>query len=131
MAVATFDSTIHFYTLRATQTQPQMLVVPDIGDPYAPPAASIICNGKASRHVVCYVAAIRLCAVSAGAPYVPLSYGSGSHIALPPARAEMTLMRRLQVDGLLESIPKMFASTQVADSCAGAAIQAAVEALQV
>ena len=36
-----------------------------------------------------------------------------------------------QVDVLLESIPKMFASTQVADSCAGAAIQAAVEALQV
>ena len=54
VAVATFDSTIHFYTLRATQTQPQMLVVPDVGDPYAPPAASVICNAKASRHVVCY-----------------------------------------------------------------------------
>jgi hypothetical protein len=36
-----------------------------------------------------------------------------------------------QVDTLLESIPKMFASTQVADCCAGAAIQAAIEALQV
>ena len=32
---------------------------------------------------------------------------------------------------MLESIPKMFGSTQVADCCAGAAIQAAIEALQV
>ena len=55
VAVATFDSAIHFYTLRATQTQPQMLVVPDVADPYAPPAASVICSAKASRHVVrCY-----------------------------------------------------------------------------
>ena len=52
MAVATFDSTIHFYMLRPSQTQPQMLVVPDIAEPYAPPAASVICNAKASRHVV-------------------------------------------------------------------------------
>ena len=69
VAIATFDSTIHFYTLRAAQTQPQMLVVPDIADPYAPPAASIISNAKASRHVVCAYALPLSCA----APYSRVS----------------------------------------------------------
>lgn len=36
----------------------------------------------------------------------------------------------LQVDTLLESIPRMFAGTQVMETCAGAALRSAVEALK-
>lgn len=50
--VATFDSTIHFYSLRPSQSQPQMLVVPDVSDPYAPQSASLICSVKESRALV-------------------------------------------------------------------------------
>lgn len=52
VAIATFDSTIHFYSLRPQQSQPQMLVVPDIADPYAPQSASLICSAKESRELV-------------------------------------------------------------------------------
>lgn len=52
VAVATFDSTIHFYSLRPSQSQPHMLVVPDVADPYAPQSASLICNAKESRVLV-------------------------------------------------------------------------------
>ena len=38
--------------------------------------------------------------------------------------------KRLQVEALLESIPRMFAATQVMETCAGAAIKSAVEALK-
>ena len=52
MAIATFDTTIHFYSLRPSQSQPQMLVVPDIAQPYAPQPANLLCNAKESRELV-------------------------------------------------------------------------------
>ena len=36
----------------------------------------------------------------------------------------------VQVEALLESIPGMFANTQVMETCAGAALRSAVEALK-
>lgn len=36
VGIATFDSTIHFYSLKRTQQQPLMLIVPDIQDVYTP-----------------------------------------------------------------------------------------------
>ena len=52
VGIATFDTAVHFYSLRPSQSQPQMLVVPDVADPYAPAAASLLCNVKASRQLV-------------------------------------------------------------------------------
>lgn len=85
VCVATFDSTIHFYSMRPQQSQPHMLVVPDVTDVYCPLAGNVVVNLKESRSLV---------------------------------------------DSLLESIPRMFASNQVLETCAGAALRSAVEALK-
>ena len=54
----TFDSTIHFYHLKSTLSQPQMLVVSDgcsnnsEEDPFLPLPADLLVNLKESRHLV-------------------------------------------------------------------------------
>ncbi|EFN54381.1 hypothetical protein CHLNCDRAFT_58279 [Chlorella variabilis] len=85
VCVATFDSTIHFYSLRPGQAQPHMLVVPDITDVYCPLAGNVVVNLSQSKGLVV---------------------------------------------SLLESIPKMFAASQVQETCGGAALRSAVEALK-
>ncbi len=52
IGIATFDSQVQFYALRAGQSAPQMLVVPDVSEPYAPSAASVIVNAQQSRALV-------------------------------------------------------------------------------
>lgn len=44
---------------------------------------------------------------------------------------QLMLCRCMQVEQLLQQIPAMFATTQIIDTCGGAAIQAAMMALQV
>ena len=44
VCVATFDATIHFYSMRPGQAQPHMLVVPDIADVYCPLAGNVVVN---------------------------------------------------------------------------------------
>ena len=39
---ATFDNQIQFYSLQASRSQPQMLVIPDADDPYCPPPQSLL-----------------------------------------------------------------------------------------
>lgn len=39
---ATFDSSVHFYAMRAGQSQPQMLVVPDVDEPFCPLPDSLL-----------------------------------------------------------------------------------------
>lgn len=85
VCVATFDSTIHFYSLRPGQAQPHMLVVPDVTDVYCPLAGNIVVDLAQCRDPVA---------------------------------------------SLLESIPKMFAGSQVQETCGGAALRSAVEALK-
>ncbi|PSC68317.1 transport Sec24-like protein [Micractinium conductrix] len=84
ICVATFDSTIHFYSMRPGQSQPHMLVVPDVTDVYCPLPGNVVVPLREAR---------------------PL------------------------VEALLDSIPRMFAGSQVAESCGGAALRSAVEAL--
>jgi len=45
---ATFDNQIQFYSLRAGQAQPQMLVIPDAADPYCPLPQSLLAPLKAN-----------------------------------------------------------------------------------
>lgn len=52
VCVATFDSTIHFYSMRPQQSQPHMLVVPDVTDVYCPLAGNVVVNLKESRSLV-------------------------------------------------------------------------------
>lgn len=40
VAIVTFDATVHFFSLRAEQSAPQMLVMPDAAQPYCPAATS-------------------------------------------------------------------------------------------
>lgn len=42
VGIATFDITIHFYNLKTSQAQPQILVMPDINDVYAPWSAPLL-----------------------------------------------------------------------------------------
>ena len=52
LGIATFDSAVQFYALRPGQSAPQMLVVPDILDPYAPSASSLLVNAREARGLV-------------------------------------------------------------------------------
>lgn len=49
LAIATFDSTVHFYALRPQQSAPQMIVMPDVADPYSPAAAMLVVPAIESR----------------------------------------------------------------------------------
>lgn len=48
----TYDSTIHFYNLRAGLSNPQMLVVPEIEQPFSPHAEDLLVNLKDSKELV-------------------------------------------------------------------------------
>ncbi|XP_074276585.1 protein transport protein SEC24 A-like isoform X1 [Silene latifolia] len=48
----TFDSTIHFYNLKSTLTQPQMMVVSDVEDVFVPLPDDLLVNLSESRNVV-------------------------------------------------------------------------------
>lgn len=52
VGVATYDSTLHFYNLATQQGSPQMLVVPDVKDVYAPLAASLVVPLSTGRALV-------------------------------------------------------------------------------
>lgn len=52
IGIATFDSAVQFYALRPGQSAPQMLVVPDILEPYAPSASSLLLNAQEARGLV-------------------------------------------------------------------------------
>ena len=42
VGIATFDTTVHFYTLQGSQSQAQMLVMPDVEDVYSVSSASVV-----------------------------------------------------------------------------------------
>lgn len=48
----TFDSSVHFYNLKSSLSQPQMLVVPDLSDPFLPVPDDLLVNLSESRSVV-------------------------------------------------------------------------------
>lgn len=52
VAVITFDTSIHFYNLRASLNAPQMMVVPEIDDPFVPLPDELLVNLTESRPLV-------------------------------------------------------------------------------
>eukprot|EP00249_Psilotum_nudum_P020257 c27624_g1_i1 orf=387-3641(-) len=48
----TFDSALHFYNLKSSLTQPQMMVVADLDDPFVPMPDDLLVNLSESRTVV-------------------------------------------------------------------------------
>ncbi|CAN0314701.1 unnamed protein product [Ectocarpus fasciculatus] len=48
----TFDSSVHFYNLKSNLSQPQMLVVPDLDEPFLPVPDDLLVNLSESRSVV-------------------------------------------------------------------------------
>ncbi|KAF5841675.1 Sec23/Sec24 trunk domain-containing protein [Dunaliella salina] len=85
IGLATFDSSVHYYAMRGPGKQPQMLVMCDVMDVFAPEGAPLL---------------------------VPVG----------PNKAEL--------QELLQLIPEMFAQTRINESCAGAAIEAAVNVIK-
>lgn len=51
IGIATFDTTVHFYTLSGSQSQAQMLVMPDIEDVYSLNSASVVVPLQESHHL--------------------------------------------------------------------------------
>lgn len=47
-----FDHTLHFYNLKPSQAQPQMLVVSDLEDPFIPSPTSLLVNLRESKELV-------------------------------------------------------------------------------
>jgi len=52
VGIATFDSTIHFYSVRPGSSQPQMLVVPDVTELYVPDSAPLILNLEQNKEAL-------------------------------------------------------------------------------
>ena len=52
VGIATYDTTVHFYSLAASQSQAQMLVMPDIEDVYSLASANVVVPLQASFHLV-------------------------------------------------------------------------------
>lgn len=48
----TFDSSYHFYNLKSTLSEPQMLCVPDLDDPFLPLPSELLVNFRESRELV-------------------------------------------------------------------------------
>lgn len=48
----TFNSSVHYYNLKSDLSQPQMLVVPDLADPFLPVPDDLLVNLSESRSVV-------------------------------------------------------------------------------
>ncbi|KAL0036794.1 hypothetical protein WJX79_010207 [Trebouxia sp. C0005] len=51
IGIATFDTSVHFYTLSASQSQAHMLVMPDIEDVYSLSSASVVVPLQDSHHL--------------------------------------------------------------------------------
>eukprot|EP00252_Welwitschia_mirabilis_P020316 TRINITY_DN4950_c0_g1_i1.p1 TRINITY_DN4950_c0_g1~~TRINITY_DN4950_c0_g1_i1.p1 ORF type:complete len:1152 (-),score=243.05 TRINITY_DN4950_c0_g1_i1:556-4011(-) len=52
VGIATFDSTVHFYTLKRSLQQPSMLVVPDVQDVYTPLETDLIVPLSECRQIL-------------------------------------------------------------------------------
>lgn len=66
----TFDSSVHFYHLKSSLSQPRMLVVSDLDDVSPPIPDDLLVNLKESRAVVdsllgTFIASVRSCGIHA------------------------------------------------------------------
>ncbi|EDQ85874.1 uncharacterized protein MONBRDRAFT_38641 [Monosiga brevicollis MX1] len=52
LGIVTFDQAIHFYNLSADLSQPQMMVVTDVDDVFAPLEKGLVVDAKTSRDVI-------------------------------------------------------------------------------
>lgn len=52
MGFCTFDSNVHYYNLKSSLSQPQMLVVPELSDSFLPVPEDLLVNLSESRAVV-------------------------------------------------------------------------------
>lgn len=52
VGILTFDSTLHFYNLSSSLSQPQMLVVSDVDDVFLPSPNSLLVNLRESRELI-------------------------------------------------------------------------------
>ena len=65
VGIATFDATVHYYSLRPSQSQAHMLVIPDAAEPYSPLPESVVVPLHSSRSMVSCLGLL-LCGVRCG-----------------------------------------------------------------
>lgn len=102
VGVATFDSSVHFYAIKASQLQPQMLVIPDVDEPYCPLPGSLLASLQECRRLIdsllaqipalfsksrtldsCGIAALEACIAALKVPLLPGAW----HAVLMPMAA--------------------------------------------
>ena len=52
MGIITFDNSVHFYNLKSTLKQPQMMVVPDLTELFIPVPDDLLVNVAESRDLI-------------------------------------------------------------------------------
>ncbi|CAM9667179.1 unnamed protein product, partial [Choristocarpus tenellus] len=52
IGLCTYDSTVHFYNIKSSLSQPQMMVVPDLKELFLPSPEDLLVNLSESRSVV-------------------------------------------------------------------------------
>ncbi|EER23231.1 Sec23/Sec24 family protein [Coccidioides posadasii C735 delta SOWgp] len=53
VGIITFDKEMHFYNLSASLQQAQMIVMPDLDDPFVPLSEGLFVDPQESKHVIC------------------------------------------------------------------------------
>lgn len=112
MGFVTYNKVLHFYNVKASLAQPQMLVVSDVSDMFVPLLDGFLVNVKESRLVIERWVSRR---------------GGG---AMTRTHVH-TLVLSLSLSSLLDQIPEMFAETRETETVFGPVVQAGLEALKV
>lgn len=111
----TYNKVLHFYNVKSSLAQPQMLVVSDLSDMFVPLLDGFLVNVSESRQVI--------------ERWADMKY---THTRYVCAETLMWFCDLLFLfSSLLDQIPEMFADTRETETVFGPVIQAGLEALKV
>lgn len=129
VAFFTYNNTLHFYNLKSTLAQPQMMVVSDVSDVFVPLQDGFLVNVEESRYVEAFMfiklvfACLLSCQTISDLPSCALKLFLEY---LPFVR-----ICRHVINSLLDQIPEMFADIRETEVALGPVIQAGIQAFQV
>ena len=127
VGVATFDSAVQFFRMRPGGLQPQMLVMPDVAEPYAPLPAGLVARAAPSLAASHSSTRSRLPAPLACA----LKPWRCRPESLQPHALQVPLAEyREALEELLEALPSMSTGGRLGENASAAAVSAAVDALK-
>lgn len=115
MGFVTYNKILHFYNVKSSLAQPQMMVVSDVSDMFVPLLDGFLVNVKESRLVI--------------------ERWEKMHIKKDMkcvwTKELISFNNMFVFPSLLDQIPEMFADTRETETVFGPVIQAGLEALKV